>query len=279
LTLPKSHVKSTIFVGLASAEWLKLVKSRGFRIIAAISIIGATFLGSVQASRNLRDVYFGGVLKYSPSSSTYHGIIDYAFIIVYAIGIVGVLFGTAEWSEKTLGTTFRIVGRRHRVFAAKVIAMTVTSLALSVLAIMFISLGALLGAKVVDTGLLWSTAIGILPRLFLAASLVGALWLAIGELVRNQIIGLVIAIVEMFLLSRTLAEALPSVSRWLPEFAAQGISPAGSGISFQALAPPGPHNGFLNPPSTSIATLYLFALVLITLVIAAISVGRTDVAL
>ncbi|MBW4078027.1 MAG: ABC transporter permease [Acidobacteria bacterium] len=275
--MPRPHDKLVFFACLAQAEWRKLVKSRGFWFVTAISMIATTVLGFVQASHSLRDVYFGDILKYTPSTSDYRGIIGYAFTVVYSVGVLGALFGSAEWSERTQGTTFRIVGRRNRVFAAKVIAITVATLGLSVVAIACVTLGALLGARNVNAGLLWSSAIRILPRLFLAASLVGAIWLAIGELVRSRVIALVIAIFEMFLLARILVETSPSVSRWLPEFAAQGISPAGSGLSYQALAPPGPHNGFLNPPSTGVATLYLFALALFTLLVATFTIGRTDV--
>lgn len=129
--------------------------------------------------------------------------------------LLGVLAITQEFRYGTITATFLVEPRRHRVLTAKAIALVFTSV---VVAAVSLAVSLLAGITVIrlrngETTLgpeLWQVAVAA----FAAMALYGIIGLAVGALLRNQIIAVVVALIWMLAVEHLLIEALPEVGKW-----------------------------------------------------------------
>jgi hypothetical protein len=148
-----------------------------------------------------------------------------------AFSVIGILAMTTEWSQKTASTTFRLVPRRERVLAAKVVgalALTLVTLAAVVAACLAVTAAILLADHIPLSG----QGFGVEVRLMVAGALTSALFgLAWGALVTSTPIALVICFGVSFVLETLLAVALPDASAWLSQATVSDWLGAGGGFS------------------------------------------------
>jgi ABC-2 type transport system permease protein len=136
---------------LTGVELRKTVDTRAglwLMIIVAILTVLLVGLGAIlgdASDHRLRDMLSGAV---TPS--------------IFLLPIVGILLVSSEWSQRTGLTTFTLVPRRGRVYAAKLLACVALSLAALVVCLAVAALGTALSASDVDGK--WSLPAGILGQ-------------------------------------------------------------------------------------------------------------------
>jgi ABC-type transport system involved in multi-copper enzyme maturation permease subunit len=129
--------------------------------------------------------------------------------------ILGVLTFTQEIRYGTITSTFLVEPRRHRVLAAKGIALVLTGV---ILAAVTLAVSLIAGITVIrfrhGTITLgtefWQMAVALLPVM----ALYGVIGLAVGALLRNQVIAVVAALVWLLAGEHLLIDALPNVGKW-----------------------------------------------------------------
>jgi ABC-2 type transport system permease protein len=217
---------------LLRAELLKLRTTRTFVAITATAVAIALLLVSLVSllTEPTEDSVLIDVFASDTSSF---------FILVLAL--VGI---TGEWRHRTITSSLLAAPQRLRFLAAKTLAFAAAGAVMS-LAIM---------AGIVLLGLILLTArdlptpeagdlLGLAGRNALVAALLGAFGVAIGALLRNQVVAVVAVLVLLVLVEPTVISLVPEVGRFGPfsalPTALTGIpaSDAGLGDEVDLLAP------------------------------------------
>jgi ABC-2 type transport system permease protein len=138
--------------------------------------------------------------------------------------LLGVLAFTQEVRYGTITSTFLVEPRRSRVLVAKGMALILTAVvvAAATLVVSVIASIALIRVRHgnVTAGVeFWQ----VLAAVFVVMALYGVIGLAVGALLRNQIVAVVTALVWLLAADRLLMEALPAVGRWTPVGATFGL--------------------------------------------------------
>ncbi len=127
--------------------------------------------------------------------------------------VVGLLSVTTEFRHQTIGRTFQLVPSRTRVVVAKMLVGAVYGL-------VFFALGAvpLLGVMLVSgqdlafgtqaQAALWQGPVGL--------ALMTVFGVALGALLRSQVVAVALALVHFFIIESLFVQFLPEVGRWLP---------------------------------------------------------------
>lgn len=259
------------------AELLKFGRMRWIRVVVTVLSVTSLAVGVTEGRRDYRVIRSGGVVRYSPTVATYHGVVQFGFLAIYAAALIGAVAGTSEWSARTWSATFLLETQRSRVVLAKCIAAAVGGALLALLATLMVTVGSSLGGSAVDQLQLLRSAADALPALVVASALISVLWHVVGLLIRHPLAAVGLCVGEVFVVARLLAQSAPAAARWLPEFAVQGISAAGTGMSYQNAAPPGPGGALMNPPGTGAALAFMGALIVGVGLLACWGVNRSDV--
>ena len=140
--------------------------------------------------------------------------------------VLGVLSLTTEFRHGTIHPTFLAEPRRARVLAAKLLAITVFSLALGIVGI---ALSYAIGRICIDARdmpwLLSGGDVALVVGGGIAATVLwGAFALAIGAIVRNQVGAIVGLLIWSLLVESILFALVPSVGRYLPGRAASVLT-------------------------------------------------------
>jgi ABC-2 type transport system permease protein len=243
---------------LLHAELLKLRTTRTFVAITAIAI-GVSLLLVTLVSL-LTDPTEDSVLVDVFASDT-----SGFFILVLAL--VGI---TGEWRHRTITSSLLAAPDRLRFLAAKTLAFAAAGAVMS-LAIMvaIVILGiVLLTAQDLPTPEAGEL-VELVGRNALVAALLGAFGVAIGALVRNQVVAVVTVLVLLVLVEPTLIGLVPEVGRYGPfsalPTALSGIpaSDAGLGDEVDLLAP-------------GLAALAMLAWIGVVFVVGAVLLRRRD---
>jgi ABC-2 type transport system permease protein len=218
---------------LLRAELLKLRTTRTFVAIAAtalgISLLLVTLTGLLTEPKEdevLVDVFASDTSGF--------------FILVLAI--VGI---TGEWRHRTITSSLLAAPDRLRFLAAKTLAFAAAGVLMSLLIMVAVTiLGlALLTIRDLPTPEAGELA-GLAARSAMVAALLGAFGVAIGGLLRNQVVAVVGALVLTFLVETTLIAVVPEVGRFGPFTAlptAAGIPDADAVLGDEVdLLAPGP---------------------------------------
>ncbi len=203
---------------LVAAEWLKLRTTRLLlgSIPAALALSFAAVAGAVLSADGVAELESTEGLRQSLSVTGTGAIL---------VLVVGILISAGEYRHGTAVDTFLTTPRRHRVVAAKLTvgagvglgAGAITSLASVGLAGLLYSVE---GATFpFDDAEVWLILAGTLAYTTLFA-IVGV---ALGTLVRNQVLAVATALAWLAVVEHTLVALVPDLGRWLPAAAGQAI--------------------------------------------------------
>jgi hypothetical protein len=146
--------------------------------------------------------------------------------------ILGVLAFTQEVRYGTVTSTFLVEPRRTRVLAAKGVGLVFVSVV--------ITTATLVVSVIVSAALIHSRHGDATPgpefwqmsaAAFSVMALSGVTGVAIGAIVRNQIVGVIAVLVWMNAVEHVLLDALPAVGRWTPGGATYGLLQLGPAIT------------------------------------------------
>jgi ABC-2 type transport system permease protein len=134
-----------------------------------------------------------------------------------AMVLVGVLAFTQEVRYGTITSTFLVEPRRPRVLAAKGVALVLAGVAIAAatLVVSLIASVALIHLRhgnVTFGAEFWQ----VVAAVFVVMALYGVIGLAVGALLRDQIVAVVVALVWLTFGEHMLIDALPAVARWTP---------------------------------------------------------------
>ena len=259
-----------VFSNVLRSEWTKLrsVRSTYWTLLAAvIATVGISALISSIYASQYSTMSASSRAHFDPTSFSLNGI----FLAQLAIGVLGVLVITSEYSTGAIRSTFAAVPQRRTVLAAKATVFTAVTLAVGVVssfAAFFIGQAILstqgIQAHIGDPGVLRAVAGG---GIYLAV--LGLFALALGTLIRHTA-GAISAVFGIVLVLPILVSTLPaswsnSIAKYLPSNAGQAI-----GRTVQGAGRGGPSLS----PWVGMGVFCLYAAV--TLAIAAVALRRRD---
>jgi ABC-2 type transport system permease protein len=204
---------------LVAAEWLKLRTTRVLHgvVPATVAVSVAAVAGSVLAA-DRSDVVLAsseGVRRILPVTGTG------ALLVL----IAGIAITAGEYRHGTAADTFLTTPRRHRVVVAKLAVgaavgaatgVLMSSAAVAAAAGVYQVKGATLP---VGDGELWWTLAGVVAY----TTLFAVMGVALGALVRNQVLAVAGALAWIAVVEHILVNLVPDVGRWLPAAAGQAI--------------------------------------------------------
>jgi ABC-2 type transport system permease protein len=200
---------------LLRAELIKLRTTRTFAAIAAVAVGTSVLIAALTAllTEPREDSVLFDVFASDTSS--------FFILLLAVIGISG------EWRHRTITGSLLAAPDRRRFLAAKAIAFATAGLVLSLLIAVTVAVTgtAILSARDLPLPELGELAGQFGRNAFLAAML-GAFGVAIGALVRNQIVAVVTLLVVMFVVEPVVLSLAPSVGRFGP-LGALSVSAAG----------------------------------------------------
>jgi hypothetical protein len=255
--------------GVLHSEWIKWrsLRSTWYSLLAALVITDGlgTLFSALHANRMERGIGPKGVIfGFDATQVSLRGM----FLAQLAIGVLGVLVITGEYSTGMIRSSLAAVPRRRPVLIAKAVVFAVPVFAASLVATV---IGFLLGQQAqASTHAEASLSTPGAGRAILGAALyltlIGLLGLGLGFLIRNTA-GAIATLFGIVLVAPLLAQALPSpyatdVAKYLPLMAGQRI--------IQTVAP----DPNLLPPWAGIGVLAVYALA--ALVAGAVMLDRHD---
>jgi ABC-2 type transport system permease protein len=204
---------------LVAAEWLKLRTTRLLygMIPAAVVISFAAVAGSILAADR------GGIAL--ASTQGIRRVLPITGTGAVLVLIVGILISAGEYRHGTAADTFLTTPRRQRVVAAKLAVAALVGLAAGILtsAACVGVAGLLYQAKGTafpfDDGEVWLTLAGTLAY----TTLFAVLGVAVGTLVRNQVLAVAGTLAWITVLEHILINLAPDIGKWLPAAAGQAI--------------------------------------------------------
>ncbi len=138
--------------------------------------------------------------------------------------LLGVLAFTQEVRYGTVSSTFLVEPRRSRVLVAKGVALILAGVVITAPTLVLSTTVAMALISSKDGNVTTGVQFGqVAAGVFVVMALYGLIGLAIGALVRNQIVAVVAALVWLLAAERLLIDALPQVERWTPLGATLGL--------------------------------------------------------
>lgn len=155
------------------------------------------------------------------------------------MALLGILAYTQEVRYGTITSTFLVEPRRFRVFVAKGQALVLASIVITAatLVVSFIVTSAVIRARNGNTtsgAEFWQ----MVAAAFVVMALYGLIGLAIGALLRNQVVAVVATLVWLLAVEHLLIDALPEVGRWTSGGAAWGLLQLGPAATSGTLLDP-----------------------------------------
>lgn len=146
-----------------------------------------------------------------------------------AVVLIGVLAYSQEVRYGTISSTLLVEPRRRRVLAAKGAAVVVVSAAITIGAciVTIVASVALIRARHGNASLeaeFWQ----VVAAALVVMALSGIIGLAVGALVRNQIVAVTAVLIWLTAGEHLLLEALPQVARWTPGGATDALLQLGA---------------------------------------------------
>jgi ABC-2 type transport system permease protein len=205
-------------IDLVSAEWLKLCTTRLLygMIPATVALSFAAVAGAVLSADSADD------LESTDGIRTTLSVTGTGAILVL---VVGILVSAGEYRHGTAADTFLTTPRRHRVVVAKlIVGAGVGLIAGALTALVCVGGAAVLYALEGATfpfgdAEVWLTLVGAIGY----ATLFAILGVALGSLIRNQVLAIACALAWLAVIEHTLVNLVPDLGRWLPAAAGQAI--------------------------------------------------------
>ena len=206
-------------IDLVAGEWLKLRTTRVLygMVPAAVLLSFAAVAGSVFAT-DRADV---------PLASTegLQRVLSVTGAGALVVLLVGILISAGEYRHGTSADTFLTTPRRHRVVVAKLLLGAAVGLVVGVLtSAACVGIASLLFSLKGSTfpfgdGDVWLTLGGTLVY----TTLFAVLGVAVGTMVRNQVLAVALALAWLAIAEHILVGFAPRIGRWLPAAAGQAI--------------------------------------------------------
>jgi ABC-2 type transport system permease protein len=205
-------------IDLVAAEWLKLRTTRLLygMIPAAVALSFAAVAGAVLSEDSVADL---------ESTKGIRRVLSVTGTGAISVLIVGIIISAGEYRHGTAVDTFLTTPRRHRVVSSKLMVGAGVGLAAGAVT----SLACLVGASIlyaVDGASfpfgdadVWLTLAGAIVY----ATLFAILGVALGSLIRNQVLAVAAALAWLAVVEHTLVSLVPELGRWLPVAAGQAI--------------------------------------------------------
>jgi ABC-2 type transport system permease protein len=208
----------TDLVDLVAAEWLKLRTTRLLQgaIPLSVALSFAAVAGEVVVADGVR------VLESSDGIAHVLAVTGTGALVVL---VVGIIISAGEYRHGTVADTFLSAPRRQRVVAAKLAVGAGLGLAVGAISsLASIGIAGLLyrveGATFpFDEGQVWLTLAGALVY----TGVFAVIGVALGALIRNQVLAIAIALTWFAVVEHTLVNLAPDIGRWLPVAAGQAI--------------------------------------------------------
>jgi ABC-2 type transport system permease protein len=205
-------------IDLVAAEWLKLRTTRLLygMVPATVALSFAAVVGAVLAADSTTE------LKSTDGIRRVLSVTGTGAILVL---VVGILISAGEYRHGTAADTFLTTPRRHRVAAAKLAIGAAVGLATGVITAVACVAGAALLFAIEGATFpfgdaeVWWTLAGTL----LYTALFAVLGVALGTLIRNQVLAVACALAWLAIIEHTLVNLVPDLGRWLPAAAGQAI--------------------------------------------------------
>lgn len=176
-----------------------------------------------------------------------------ALVIALILGIIGM---TGEFRHRTITDSFLLEPIRYRFLSAKLVVQAAVG---AVLAIACVVVGVLVALALLTTkahaSVDWAFIAQVGLGVVLAFALYAVLGVAVGALLTNQALAIVVGILWVILIEPLLSGFYPEVGKWLPGGAAQSVL---SGTIQSAEGAPG-----AIPEATSALPLWAGALILL----------------
>jgi ABC-2 type transport system permease protein len=203
---------------LVAAEWLKLRTTRVLLglVPAAVVLSAAAVVGTV-----LAEDHAGELVTSEGVERTFSAAGAGAIIVLVA----GVLISAGEYRHGTAADTYLTTPRRERVLIAKLAVGALLGVAVgAVTAIVSVGLAAALYPLddvtfPIGDAAVWFTIAGIL----LYSTLFAILGVAVGALLRNQMLAVAVTLAWLAIVEHTLVNLVAPIGRWLPAAAGQAI--------------------------------------------------------
>ncbi|GAA1718197.1 hypothetical protein GCM10009765_78320 [Fodinicola feengrottensis] len=201
---------------LVRAEFLKIRSVRSSWILAAGAVIFCVLW-------TILDVF---VLKPSPGETAHDRIAgiyqmaqqSYLFLLIF-----GILGTTGEYRHQTVTWAFLASPVRERVLAAKAVAYALTGLLISAVAAAATAVTAAVSLASAGKQVFEADVPAILVGCVVGSTLYTLLGLAIGALVRQQIVAVSLAFGWFYYAEFLLVFFLPAVGKWLPSGAEKAL--------------------------------------------------------
>jgi ABC-type transport system involved in multi-copper enzyme maturation permease subunit len=215
---------------LLQAELLKLRTTRTFLALVAASlglallvVVLVSLIGDDFTKDDVRDLFTA----------------DFTGLFIILLGVIGM---AGEWRHRTITSTILAAPDRIRLLAAKMLAYAAAGALLSLIVTLTIMVvgTTILSARGEETAA-FADLLDVLWRNLLVATLVGALGVGIGALLRNQVVAIVGVLFVAFVFEPTLIGLAPDVGRFGPTQGAPSgiIEAAGFGGDDSDLLAPG----------------------------------------
>jgi len=218
-------------VGAILAEWRKALHNKSIWFLAVAGFLVAALVGGhnlLVAQPNM-----SASLPQRHAVAVADDTLEAAAVVEVFAAMSGILLMTGESSARTWATTLSLVGRRRVVLGAKWTIIVLFCVVLSFLDLAGATVGGIAETIIFPSSNRASPSASVvfaqLPHVTLgivaAGTLVGAFWTALACLWQHRAGLLGAYLVYAFGVTNAVALTTPDVARWLPEGAAQAITP------------------------------------------------------
>jgi ABC-2 type transport system permease protein len=226
--MPVLGYRPARFSDVVRCEWTKAwsVRSTTWTLLtAAVLAVGIGALISAVAGSHYKTSSLSDQQSWDPTSVSNSGL----SIAQLAIGVLGVLLITSEYSTGTIRTSLAAVPRRNRLFAAKgLIVVSIVVVAVEIITFAAFFIGQALMSDNAPTATIGQT--NVLRALIgcgLYGAVLGLLGLALGAVLRNAAASIAVLVALLFVLPGV-AAALPgsiehTVEKFWPTQAGQQV--------------------------------------------------------
>ncbi|MGC0419894.1 ABC transporter permease [Embleya sp. AB8] len=194
--------------GVLAAEWIKLRTLRSTYLTVLLSALAALGLGAFDLGNLVADWDGMSAERRAGFDPVRFGFSGGYYVVVLAVGTLGVLTGSSEYGSGLIRTTFTAVPRRRRVFTAKVAVVGAATLLVGeVIAFATFFLGqAILADKHLNVGLGAPHVLRAVLTAGAFVTVIALIGLALGIIVRHTA-GAIAALFGLFFVTPMLTEA------------------------------------------------------------------------
>jgi ABC-2 type transport system permease protein len=198
-------------MSLLAAEVRKL---RTVRTTWILTVLGLVLVALTTGTLVFSDLVVG---PFTGSSAQVAAAVDQIGSNAIIVLVVGLLAMTTEFRHGTIGRTLQLTPSRTRVLVSKLSIGVVYAVAFFVASLVVVAVMLAIAAVTQDVSLqvggevgtaLWQGLVGL--------SLNGIFGVAVGALIRSQVVAITLLLVWLFVVENLFAALWPEIARWLP---------------------------------------------------------------